>query len=160
MSLTIRQCRAGDAAAMCDLLNAIIARGGTTAHRQPFDPARMTSHYIDASDSISCVAAFDDAHLLGFQALAHADPDGSGPDALPPGWAVIASFVAESHQGRGIGRALFAATRSAALHAGIVAIDATIRRENKAGQGYYAGLGFREWREGPETVSKRFDLTP
>lgn len=29
---------------MCDLLNAIIARGGTTAHRRRFDTDRMIAH--------------------------------------------------------------------------------------------------------------------
>lgn len=37
-------------------------------------------------------------------------------------------------------------------------IDATIRRENAGGLAYYAALGFEDYRDGPETLSKRLAL--
>ena len=145
---------------MCRLLNAIIAEGGSTAHRTPFDEAEMRRHYIAPPLGISCTVALDGAEVVGFQALERADPDWPGEDKLPEGWAVIASFVARGRQGQGIGGRLFAATLAAARAAGIRHIDATIRRENTGGRAFYGRLGFTDYREGAETVSKRYDLGP
>ncbi len=44
MTVTTRPATAADAPAMCAILNAIIARGGTTGHRRPFDTGRMERH--------------------------------------------------------------------------------------------------------------------
>lgn len=159
MTPTIRPARREDAAAMVEMLNAIIARGGTTAHKRPFDEARMREHYLCGDGVISCMVAVENGTILGFQSLCRPDPDYPGEDALGPGWGLIASFVALGQQGRGIGHLLFAATREAARSAGIEQIDATIRRENTGGQAFYASLGFVPDRETAETVSKRFDLS-
>ena len=65
--------------------------------------------------------------LMGFQALEWADPNWQGVGKMPQIWAIIASFVAPDCQGRGIGKALFQATRLRAQIAGVCNIDATIR---------------------------------
>lgn len=156
--MRLRRSEVGDAGAMCALLNPIVAAGGTTAHRVPFTEERMIRHYVAPPLGIACTLALDDTGLLGFQALERADPDWKGPDPLPEGWAVVATFVRVGAQGRGVGRTLFAETIAAARSAGIVAIDATIRRPNAGGLRFYEGLGFRTWRETAEAISKRYDL--
>jgi len=134
-----------DAAAMTELLNAIIAAGGTTAHLTLFKPETMQSHYINPPLGISCILAEKDGVLLGFQGLEWSDPDWQGDDPLPAGWAVIATFVSDQARGLGVGKALFAKTRAKARSAGVVAIDATIRADNVLGLAFYKSLGFETY---------------
>ena len=141
----VRPALAGDAGAMATLLNAIIARGGTTAHETPFDATGIVAHYVAPPLGICCTLAQARGRILGFQALEWCDPHWNGPDPLPADWAVVASFVAPDAQGRGIARALWAVTRATASGAGVVAVDATIRADNAGGLGFYAALGFRDY---------------
>ena len=143
--LSVRTARTEDVPALVSLINAIIAAGGTTAHLRGFDSARMLSHYVAPERGISCVLAEDAGGILGFQALEWCDPGWPGPHRLPADWAVIASFVRPGAQGRGVGRALWQATRAAAVAAGVTSIDATIRADNAGGLAYYAGIGFRDY---------------
>lgn len=164
----LRDATSADAGAMAELLNAIIDDGGTTAHLRPFDAARMQRHYISPPLAISCFLAEKSGTVLGFQALEWCDPDWPGPDRLPPDWAVIASFVSAAARGRGIGGALFARSRKAALGAGVRAIDATIRADNPAGLGFYASIGFFPYARmaavplsngvGVDRIRKRYEL--
>lgn len=158
MLITVRDAVPADAMAMAGLINDIIRIGGTTAHRSPFDPASILSHFIAPPLSISCKLAVSDSRLLGFQALEWADPDWPGEDKIPADWAIIATYVDRSSQGMGIGRHLFGETLRAAGANGVTCIDATIRRENAAGLRYYSRLGFEDYRERPETVSKQFSM--
>lgn len=112
--LVIRPAKPPDARAMVDLLNAIIARGGTTAHREPFDVDRMIADYIAPARGIACHVAERNGGILGFQALEWTDPDWAGANPLPADWALVATFVAIGAQGGGVGSRLFAATREAA----------------------------------------------
>ena len=157
--VVIRPAVAADARPLCAVLNAIIAVGGTTAHREPFDAGRMLRHYVAPERGISCFVAEVEGALAGFQALEWSDPDWPGPDRFPADWALVATFVAPDRHGQGIGRLLFEATLAAARAAGVVAIDATIRRENAGGRAFYARMGFAEHRSDAERVSKKLDLT-
>lgn len=168
MPLTIRPARPDDAQEMCDLLNPIIAEGSTTAHRTVFDPARMIDHYIAPPRLLCCTLAWDGDRLTGFQTLERPDPDWKDWGAVPADWGLIASFVAEGAQGRGIGQRLFTATHAVAENAGVMAIDATIRADNRAGLAYYSRLGFVDYdrvtgvplSDGTpvDRVRKRFDI--
>lgn len=153
--IIVRPATRADAPAMAELLNAIIARGGTTAHRTPFDAERMVLHYIEPERAVSCVVAERDGKILGFQALEWSDPDWTGPNPLPADWAFIATFVAIEAQGQGIGSRLFAATRAAARQAGVRGIDATIRRENAGGLGYYGRMGFQDYWSDANVIAKK-----
>jgi len=144
MTLDYRRATLADASAMAELLNRIIAAGGTTAHQSRFDAERMHSHYIAPPLAISCFVALLDGRIIGFQALECADPDWRGEGKLPDDWAVIATFVDVGHRGLGIGRRLFALTLAAARGATVVAIDATIRADNGSGLGYYSKMGFAD----------------
>ena len=143
---------------MSEVINPIIAKGGTTAHQQPFDEQRMIEHYIAPPYGIHCAVAVDDQKIVGFQALGWCDPNWPGQDRLPADWAVVATFVALDRHGQGIGRRLFEATLAAARAAGVRTIDATIRRENRGGLTFYGRLGFVDYRKGDATIGKRMDL--
>lgn len=153
MAPTIRPATINDAPAMAAILNDLIAQGGTTAYRDPFNPDQIIGQFLASHFAISCFCARDAGQVIGFQALEWSDPDWPGPDRLPADWAIISTYVALDRQGQGIGRALFEATRAAAETAGAHRIDATIRRENAGGRAYYAHLGFTDYREFAEAVS-------
>ena len=138
---------------MATILNALIVQGSTTAHRAPFSPDQIADQFLISRFAISCFCALDAGQVIGFQALEWSNPDWPGADRLPPDWAIISTYVAPHRQGKGIGRALFAATRAAAETAGANRIDATIRCENAGGLAYYTRLGFTEYRESAEAVS-------
>lgn len=158
--VTVRVAVPADAPAMCAVINPIIAAGGTTAHEQPFDSARMIAWNIAPPGLVCCMVAEVEGVIEGFQVLAQ-------EDRLPAGWAGIGSFV--RRQGLGIGQHLWAATHKAALAAGVATIDATIRADNVPGLAYYSGLGFADYdviravplRDGRpvDRIRKRFDLT-
>ncbi len=163
--MIVRPAISDDAAAMVAVLNPIIAAGGTTAHQTPFDEGRMRDHYIAPSDNISCMVAELDGKVIGFQSLVRPDED---DDLFAERWAFIASFVAPEAAGKGVGQHLFAATKTAAIAAGVRVIDATIRADNVPGLRYYSGLGFEDYdrrvgvplRDGTpvDRIRKRYDL--
>ena len=165
MSVMIRPAVPEDATSLTGVINPIIAAGGTTAHQTPFDPSRLLRHYIAPPGIVSCQVALLDDQPVGMQSLQWPDDEG---DPFPDEWAIIASFVSPAAAGRGIGRALFAATANAAQAAGVQTIDATIRADNSVGLAYYSSLGFRDYdilrniplRDGTrvDRIRKRFDL--
>ena len=116
MSVMIRPAVPEDATSLTGVINPIIAAGGTTAHQTPFDPSRLLRHYIAPPGIVSCQVALLDDQPVGMQSLQWPDDEG---DPFPEGWAIIASFVSPAAAGRGIGRALFAATANAAQAAGV-----------------------------------------
>lgn len=154
MSLELRQATPEDAPALTALMNEIIAAGGTTAFKSPFDTDRMTREFIAPPTAISCFAAYENARLLGFQVLFWRG-DYPGAYALPEDWALIGSYVSAAARGKGVGAALFERTRAAAKAAGVRYIDATIRKENAGGQIFYTRLGFEDYADAAETISKR-----
>lgn len=165
MTVIIRPARARDSAALTRVVNPIIEQGGTTAHQSPFDAERLRRHYVEPERIISCQLAEVDGEAVGFQSLMWPDDEG---DPFPDGWAIIASFVASGHAGKGIGRKLFEATASAGRAAGVATIDATIRADNTVGLTYYGAMGFQDYdvlpaiplRDGTrvDRIRKRFDL--
>jgi L-amino acid N-acyltransferase YncA len=152
--VNLRQAMPADAEAMCAVINPLIERGGTTAHRNPFTIERMVSHYIAPSNGIGCTLAEDETGVLGYQSLVWAAPD----YPYPEGWAVIATFARIDSAGKGVGSALFAETQRLAREAGVTVIDATIRSYNTGGLAYYGKMGFVDWKVTDEAVSKRFDI--
>jgi GNAT superfamily N-acetyltransferase len=165
MTLTIRPATPDDAEPLTGVINPIIRAGGTTAHQTPFDAARIARHYIAPPQLVSCMMAEIDGQAVAFQALMWPDEEG---DVFPDGWAIIASFVAREAAGRGVGRSLFAATRQAAVAAGVTCIDATIRADNAIGLKFYSSLGFSDYevlaavplRDGTlvDRIRKRLDI--
>jgi L-amino acid N-acyltransferase YncA len=141
MAPVVRPARKADAAAMAELINAIIAIGGTTAYEDRFDAATMDAEYISLPHLVSCFVAELDGEIAGFQGLMTAYEDFD----LPENWATIGTFTRVGLVQRGIGSALLARTLEAAREAGIVTIDATIRADNTGGLAYYSRQGFVDY---------------
>jgi L-amino acid N-acyltransferase YncA len=140
MSLQVRPARSADAPELAELLNAIIARGGTTALQNPFTPARLDETYLTGPDVLSCVVAVDSdsGRLEGFQTLireAH----------LPEGWGDIGTFSRVGGTQKGVGSALFAATLEKAAALGLAGINAQIRADNAGGLAFYGKMGFEDY---------------
>jgi L-amino acid N-acyltransferase YncA len=160
--MDIRPVRDADAPVLADLLNEIIARGGTTALEMLFTPAALARYMLTGPDVICCFVAEDDeGRLEGFQSLVR-----SGD--LPDGVGDIATFSRVGLARKGTGSLLFAATRQAAREKGLSAINATIRADNSGGLAFYGRLGFTDHgishavplRDGTpvDRVSKRYGL--
>lgn len=133
--LIVRTVRAADAAELAILLNAIIARGGTTAFETPFTAAELDRAYLTGPTVHCCFVAEADGVLLGFQTL------GTQP-FLPAGIGDIATFTRVGGTQAGVGTALFAATTARARELGLAAINATIRADNVGGLAFYSRMGF------------------
>lgn len=138
MTLTVRPVEAGDAAALADLLNEVIAAGGTTALEEPFSPEWLAVSFLNGPDVLGCFVVEDEeGALLGFQTLVR----NSG---LPEGVVDIATFAELGGTRRGIGTALFTATKARAAELGLSAINATIRADNAGGLAFYSKQGFAD----------------
>lgn len=149
-----------DARAMAALLNAIIAKGGTTAMVSPVTPREVQS-WMAAPDSAWHLAEDSNGALKGFQYI---EPH---PD-LPKGGVDVATFVRMGETGLGVGSALFEQTKQAARDLGYRHIHAIIRADNAGGLAYYQSRGFEDFRrlrdctlaDGTrvDKIWKRFDL--
>lgn len=139
MELEVRPVRPGDASELADLLNGVIARGGTTALEEPFTPDTLAEAYLTGPDVICCFVAVDriSGRIEGFQTL------GRYPD-LPADVGDIGTFARVDGAQRGVGSALFAATRAEARRLGLAAINATIRADNTGGLAFYGRMGFAD----------------
>ena len=136
--MEIRPVQDVDAPILADLLNEIIARGGTTALEEPFTPTALAEAMLTGPDVICCFVAQDDkGGLRGFQSL-------SRVEGLPDGVGDIATFSRVGWVQKGTGSRLFTVTRQTATEKGLVAINATIRADNVGGLAFYSRLGFRD----------------
>lgn len=133
--VTIRPVASSDAAELAELLNAIIARGGTTAFETPFTPDHLNQAYLTGASVHCCFVGQTSGPLLGFQTL------GRQP-FLPENVGDIATFTRLGSTQSGIGSALFAATTARARALGLAAINATIRADNAGGLAFYSRMGF------------------
>lgn len=163
MAITVRAMQFSDVPLACDLLNKIIAIGGTTAFQSAFDNAGFETAFMTGQNTVCCHVALDETgQVAAFQWL------GVNPD-LPADCVDIASFARQDEPVKGAGRAMFSVTARAARTKGYGQINATIRADNVPGLGYYSAMGFRDQdvtkavplSDGTliDRVSKRFSLT-
>ncbi|MEO0370286.1 MAG: GNAT family N-acetyltransferase [Pseudomonadota bacterium] len=151
----VRRAGALDTGAMAELLNEIIAKGGTTAMTKPVtrdDLTEWMQYY--AGRNAWFVAEDTDGNLLGFQWI---EPKRK----LPPEACDIATFSKIGQTRLGTGTALFDATRKAAEDLGYAWINATIRAVNEGGLSYYQSRGFETYRlsdADPDRITKRYNL--
>lgn len=158
--ISIRRAGALDARPMAELLNEIIAQGGTTAMTQPVSGEDLR-HWMGTPRAIWHVAEDEAGTLLGFQWV---EPHPQHGDTV----AQIATFARVGRTGLGIGSALFEATRAACRDEAYAWINAEIRADNEGGLIYYQSRGFedygtiRDYRLGDggtvDKVLKRYDL--
>lgn len=133
----IREAMRGDAPELAELLNAIIVQGGTTALETPYTPERLADRYLVGPTVLCCFVAVDreTGRLEGFQTLGR-------EEGLPDDIGDIGTFARIDGKQRGVGTALFAATRERARALGLSAINATIRADNAGGLTFYGKQGF------------------
>ncbi len=140
-----------DTAQMAILLNEIIAIGGSTAFEDPISADDLAGWYLN-SDAYCCHVAIDSAgDVAGYQALERTH-------AYGPNIAEISTFARQTPTVKGVGTALFDATRHAARAAGLATINAKIRADNVAGLAYYTKMGFQDHSQIPDVPLK--DGTP
>ena len=138
--LSVRAVKLKDVPALCDLLNAIVVQGGTTAQRETMSAEEFAAKYLHASDLISClVAEAKNGELRGFQVLKH-------QPYVPDDWGDIATFARIGNTAKGVGSQLFQSTLKLAQDKGLVAINATIRSYNTGGLKFYGKMGFVEYK--------------
>lgn len=135
--LAIRPVRYSDADELSMLLNEIIARGGTTALEDPFEPSTLADTLLTGSGVICCFVAAERStgKLLGFQTLTR-NP------MLPATIGDIGTFARVGLTQKGVGSALFNVMRTEACGRGLTAINATIRADNSGGLAFYHRMGF------------------
>jgi len=135
--LVIRPVGRMDAQELSTLLNEIIARGGTTALEDPFEPSALANAMLTGPDVICCFVASERStgRLIGFQTL-------ESSSILPEGIGDIGTFARVGLTKKGVGSALFAAMQAEARKKGLIAINATIRADNSGGLAFYHRLGF------------------
>ena len=160
--ITIRKAGTMDARELTELLNAIIRKGGTTAHTGNVSRGMILEWMQRAPERSAWHVAEDDTgRILGFQFL---EPH----HKLPVEACDIATFVRLGETGLGIGSKLFERYRQAALELGYTWINATIRADNESGLTYYQSRGFEDYAFHPDValangqvvdrISKRYDL--
>ncbi len=152
--MKIRPATSDDAAAMAEVQNEIFSAG---LRKAPTDVTTVLANYIEHADRIECsVAEDEDGRILGFQSLRYARPD--NPYGVAEGWGIIGTHVSPLAARKGVGSALFAATRQAAEAKGLQNIDASIGADNVLGQAYYEAMGFTTYRQSDGLVCKAYRL--
>ncbi|MEM1386853.1 MAG: GNAT family N-acetyltransferase [Pseudomonadota bacterium] len=127
-----------DARPMAEILNAIIAQGGTTALTEPVDAPILQDWMSSDQRSVWHLAEDGGGEVQGFQWV---DPHPS----IGAHVAQIATFARIGKTGLGIGSALFEATKAACKAAGYAWINAEIRADNTGGLAYYQSRGFEDY---------------
>ena len=160
--ITISKGGTADLRQAAELLNEIIAIGGTTALTKPMTRDSIGEWLFDNPGRATWHVAMDeDGTLLGFQWI------GIWPE-LPPEACDIGTFVKAGRTGLGIGSKLFEATKTAARAMGYTWINANIRADNTGGLAYYQSRSFETYgrkdgvilEDGTEVskILKRYDL--
>jgi L-amino acid N-acyltransferase YncA len=163
--IQIRPVQGIDAGELAVLLNEIIARGGTTALEEPLTADTLAAAMLTGPDVVCCFVAVERAtgRLQGFQTLLRSD-------GLADDIGDVGTFARVGLTQRGVGTALFAATRTEAANKGLREINATIRADNTGGLAFYGRMGFVDHavehavplKNGArvDRISKRYSLRP
>ena len=159
--MKVRPATTKDTGQMADILNAIIEVGGSTALESFVDGRGIGNWMARSPGRTTWLVAEDATQLLGFQ---WTEPN----PALPENATDIATFARIGMAGKGIGTALFEATKERCRTLEYTWIKASIRSDNTSGLSYYSKMGFVDWKSDPTvalsdgTVTgktyKRYDL--
>lgn len=153
LGVRVRPAGPGDATALRDILNTIVAIGGMTAIESPLPLEAFKKYFLEGASFILCLVAEDSITSLplGFQGLTrHME--------LPDKWADIGTFTRSDPKVPGVRRALFAETKIQARKDKLTAINAAIRADNHGGLAYYDKMRCRTFQVA-ESVPLR-DGTP
>jgi L-amino acid N-acyltransferase YncA len=133
--MIIRPGHMSDSAQLTEILNAVIAIGGTTAYLDPVEASFFDPLINSGTDKTFLHVAETETKLLGMQWVRVMELGDMGS---------IATFARPDTVQRGIGTALFQATLAASRAAGYGQLDATIRADNTGGLAYYSKMGFED----------------
>jgi GNAT superfamily N-acetyltransferase len=148
--MKIRTATTGDAQAMSEMLQRLVAVGKRTARA---DIEFVLENYVANPVGIRCtLAESEQGDLLGFQSLIRST-EGNRYET-PIGWSIIGTHVSPDAVRTGVGTALFASSREAALAAGLTKIEAFIGNDNTVAQAYYERMGFETYRHTDKAVCK------
>lgn len=151
--MIIRPAEKNDADGIAAVLADLVEAG---KRKKRCDREFALKHYVSHPERIECFVAEDEhGAILGFQSLKRALADNEY--GVAPGWGVIGTHISPKAARRGVGRALFNATKQAARCSGIPAIEAFIGSANTDGQAYYEAMGFRDYRSTENAVCKSFE---
>lgn len=151
---SVREAAIDDAEGMADVLKDLVAAG---KRRKACSPEFVREHYIGHASQIRCAVASENGlKIVGFQSLKLAWA--GNPYEVRVGWGIIGTHIRPDAARKGIGRALFQFTLTAAQDHGLEGIDATIGNTNAEGLGYYDAMGFRTYRHLEGAVSKAYRL--
>ncbi|BDG72440.1 GNAT family N-acetyltransferase [Roseomonas fluvialis] len=152
----IRPATAADAPGMSRVLRDIVAWNGRARET---GPEHVLATYVRHPSGLLCsVACEADGAVLGFQSMLSAAADNAY--GTPEGWGIIGTHIAPGAHGRGIGRALFAASLDAAQQASLTRIEALIAADNNGAQAFYESLGFRTRVADADYLRKVFVVAP
>lgn len=151
--MIVRKAELKDVGPIAAFLQELTALGKRT---RPDDEDFVRAFYVEGARNIRCSVAEDAGEVLGFQVLSLAEAGNQW--GVEPGWGIIGTHIKPSAARRGVGRALFEASKAAALQAGITKIDASIGADNAEGLGYYSAMGFETYREPEGKVCKMFEV--
>ncbi|WP_022702512.1 GNAT family N-acetyltransferase [Pseudorhodobacter ferrugineus] len=148
MVLILRPASTADAAEATDILNAIIALGGTTAIETPLTKAEMVEWFLMPGPRVFfCTVAVQDGVMVGFQSVGRAD-------YLPAACGEMGTYARIGQNQKGVGSALFAETIRAARGLGLTQLNAKIRCDNTGGLAYYSRMGFGDGQPAPDVTLK------
>lgn len=135
--MQVRLAEDGDQNSFTEILNEIIAIGGTTAYQTPLDPSYFDQLIAPNDKAVFLHVAISKDQICGFQWI---EPMKGESPLLGD----IATFAKVGVSQKGIGTALFDATIKAGRAAGYQTLNATIRADNSGGLAYYEKMGFRD----------------
>ncbi|MCF2871508.1 GNAT family N-acetyltransferase [Octadecabacter sp. G9-8] len=137
MTFDVRDMHRNDVPACVEIINHIIALGGSTAYEDPYTEPHFADHYLDEPPVTNVVLL--GTRLVGFQAAFD----------IGDGLYSIGSFTDQQNPARGAGHAIFAKTLADCRAHGGTAILAKITSDNTGGLAYYSKMGFE-----PDTIWK------
>jgi len=139
MHFVVRAVSEDDAPAIVALLNPLIAAGAYTVLDEPSTVADQLAFIRNLPERSVYHAAVRDGRVVGIQ-----DVVPLAETRVFDHVGEISTFVALDARRQGVGRALCAATVTAARRLRFRKLLATIRADNAAALAYYTGCGFRE----------------
>lgn len=128
MTMIARPMTKDDVPACVDIINHIIALGGTTAHEDPYTVDDF--EYFTDPDIVNVVEA--DGRIAGFQAVF----------VTEPGVYSVGSFTDQRTPVKGAGKVLMDRMKADCRAAGGSSIIAKITSDNAGGLAYYSKMGF------------------
>src|SRR5687767_1317949 len=137
-SLHVRRATPGDAAAITAVLAAVVAERSFSAIDRPWPVDEQRRYLEGLSDREAFHVADVDGAIVGYQSL-------DRYSTFLPSMAhvgQVGTFILPAWRGRGIGQALFAATRQFAAGTAYRKFVIYVRGSNTAAQGFYRRLGF------------------